>query len=698
MVYPVFSMLAVAGLAMGAEKYLDEKWKWWRPLSESFAAEGRGLRLLECVKEGDCLEFPRCGVVVAPGPAAKVLAVDLKDDDSVVVVPSTKTEWWNATEIQLIKQNSVRRTVSRRGDDGTMGADQALVALSFECRKKMTSPRLDALRRVAEEMTAEGSEVPFAPARVAAWREVLGGAAVDIRGLWPVVLDPDAESVSKADTPLLRSARTCDARSVRAWLALGADASSFGDSRGFRALDLAITCDSRSLFGTAKEIIDACGAPCVVRGGETRDGLGPIHRVLTRWASSFFPSRPSPNPWNALLHHLVTAGGPEWQTRLLLEPTGTPARETPLHIAVAKRNVAAVKILLAVASKSDDGALLRAMLDAKDGLGGHTPLAVAFAWRNWAVTLPRSLAAAKGSPKNLRLQALDGVATECEALFPKYDPDLQGYPLTETAEGLAQCGFLHEIPTLLLEAGARLDARDDLGRTPLHHAHPSLLDRLPLQRAAQRDGVDLDTLRLDSQVEQRLWERKDLKASNVSALDDPDSTCDVTVMSAIPDVDALKHRIRDEAIPVLVLNALDPSWDDARRHWAPDRLKAHHGTDLVRAGPIPYSSAFAARESLVSLADAMAIGRSESQAAVQARAQGTEDIVAPTYVFEQIRWASPRDHPLGTLVKAHAGNFTPLLGPDVQIHNAQFYAVPKSSLNIYPLRLNFHFLTVVSCV
>ena len=142
----------------------------------------------------------------------------------------------------------------------------------------------------------------------------------------------------------LREAHLAAHRVVGERRQLGADAALSFDRVGYRALDLALKCDSRQLFATAKELVDACGAPCVRLPRDDAnvppDGLNALHRVLLRWASSYFPQRPVPNPWNSLAKIVLDAGGDP------LEATRTPARETPLHLAVSKRNVEGAAMLL----------------------------------------------------------------------------------------------------------------------------------------------------------------------------------------------------------------------------------------------------------------------------------------------------------------------------------------------------------------
>lgn len=120
-----------------------------------------------------------------------------------------------------------------------------------------------------------------------------------------------------------------------------------------------------------------------------------------------------------------------------------------------------------------DEATRSAMFAARDGVGGFTPLAVSAAWRNWAITLPRLLAASHDEATGpvgdvegaLRTQALDGASRSCVGQLPPFDGVRAGYPLLPTADALANCGFLGTLPKMLLDLGADLAARDDANRT-----------------------------------------------------------------------------------------------------------------------------------------------------------------------------------------------------------------------------------------
>lgn len=130
----------------------------------------------------------------------------------------------------------------------------------------------------------------------------------------------------------------------------------------------------------------------------------------------------------------------------------------------------------------------------------------------------------------------------------------------------------------------------------------------------------------------------------------------------------------DAGAPALFAGALDGTWDGARREWANrTRLLETHGGAHVRAGAIPYASAFRSRETVASLRDALAAAAADSAVALgQARAGAAAD--APSYVFEQIRWdGRPGDHPFQSLLKDNVGAL-PLLDGGYAVHNAQFYA------------------------
>ena len=95
----------------------------------------------------------------------------------------------------------------------------------------------------------------------------------------------------------------------------------------------------------------------------------------------------------------------------------------------------------------------------------------------------------------------------------------------------------------------------------------------------------------------------------------------------------------------------------------------------MRPGAIPYSSAFAVDESLVTLRDAVATMAADSAVAVDERRRTGAVVHAPSYVFEQIRWdGRSGDHPLFDLVKNEVGALPILDEARFAVHNAQFYA------------------------
>lgn len=710
---------AVAGVAVGALALFglqgDEAGASWR---QDGIERSRVLELLSCWSaDKPCSnDEPHCGVVSGPSEVMAALSNALVGNDmgkrAFAFVDSdalTDTGWLTASDEVWLLRRVPRATKLSSNMTTAEAVDRSLLVLDVECGGHWSrlSPRLEALRAVVSKLDAGladaaiGPGSPVADVTVERWRRELGtvGADIDARGVWTreTALAIDHDTVARGDTALLRAARKCDARGVRALISLGADAATVFDRRGMRALDVALSCDSRTLFGTAKEIVDGCGSACVdyAAAASPADGLAPLHRVLTRWASSFFATRPRPNPWNALASIMLAAGCDP------LARTKTAGAETPLHIAVAKRNVEGVRLLLSSARTSPQ---LEAMLEARDGLGGFTPLAVAMAWRNWAVTLPRSLAAAPPGgniDQGLRMQAFDGVADTCPYALPAYDEKASGFSLVAAADALASCGFLAEVPRMLLEAGASVGARDFGGLTPLHHAHPALVPdpeqngfedieptstltaaRRAVTNSLAKLGItEADALLAESRPHRLLWHRNDkwpTRSTNLTSLDADSTECDAPVFvvrhGQIDSAEVVR-RVRDASEPVLVLDALeDASWDDARLNWNVEALRRSHGASLVRAGAIPYSSAFALEETVVDLKAALDAAAVESaEAAAMRKRAPFHAPPAPTYVFEQIRWDNPADHPLGKLVASNVGNLPALTDAQAKLHNAQFY-------------------------
>ena len=673
------AVLAVAAAAAGPLRGVLDDLGDLRGAAESLACAAAGAG---CGGGGE----PSCGVVVAPRAARWALRVAFRAaGGELLVVDPSRVGNASADELGLLRYGAVTRLAP--GADSA-AVDAALLALDAECARgrkwSAGSPRLEALRRVyAAAASKRGrAAAPVADDDLEALRASLRavGADVDARGLWADEgFFASAADVPWGDTPLLRAARDCDARATRALLALGADAAATYDRRGYRALDLALRCESRSLFATAKEVVDGCGGACVNFGETTPpDGLNGLHRVLLKWASAYFPTRPAPSPWNSLAKMFVDAGGD------LLEPTRTAARETPLHVAVGKRNLEGAAMLLDSAPDED---VRRAMLAARDGVGGFAPLAVAASWRNWAITVPRLLAASQNSAEpvdaRLRTQALDG-APACAGSLPGYDERRAGYPLLATGDALADCGFLGNVVELLLNAGADPYLRDDANRTALHDLHPFLVPdgdartdapdarraRDALRKALGAGGAPLLA---ESRAARELW-HADFGAATVGGakLDGPGDGCDARVArgAALAELDGFV----DAGAPALFAGALDGTWDGARREWANrTRLLETHGGAHVRAGAIPYASAFQSRETVASLRDALAAAAADSARALgQARAGAAAD--APSYVFEQIRWdGRPGDHPFQNLLKDNVGAL-PLLDGGYAVHNAQFYA------------------------
>ena len=249
--------------------------------------------VLVCYATSDACDtpLPSCGVVTAPSQIASAL----RANDAVLVAA-----------VSGITTTLVRAAGETPLASGTNASalDRALLALDIECGTKLattTSPRLKQVLAVFKEVSGTQAREPVNEARITQLRKLLKDADVDTRGALGVGgFFASAASMETADTPLLRAARNCDPRATMALLQLGANPR-LRDARDLRALDLALKCQDRNVFGVAKVLIDHCGKPCIDFEDETtpHDGLNPIHRVLLLWASSWFPTRPVQNPCNA---------------------------------------------------------------------------------------------------------------------------------------------------------------------------------------------------------------------------------------------------------------------------------------------------------------------------------------------------------------------------------------------------------------
>ena len=248
--------------------------------------------VLACYASDACdKQLPACGVVTAPSQIAQalrandaVLVAAIKGATTTLVRAESKTQLASGTNASAI--------------------DRALLALDVECGTKIattTSPRLKTVLAVFKEIQGTQAREPVAESHLAKLRKSLKDSDVDVRGALGVGgFFASAASMETADTPLLRAARNCDPRATMALLQLGANPR-LRDARDLRALDLALKCQDRNVFGVAKVLIDHCGKPCIDFEDETtpHDGLNPIHRVLLLWASSWFPTRPVQNPCDA---------------------------------------------------------------------------------------------------------------------------------------------------------------------------------------------------------------------------------------------------------------------------------------------------------------------------------------------------------------------------------------------------------------
>ena len=235
--------------------------------------------------------LPSCGVVTAPSQIASAL----RANDAVLVAAV------NSKTTTLVR--AAGETPLASGTNAS-AVDRALLALDIECGTKLattTSPRLKQVLAVFKEVSGTQAREPVPEARLNQLRKLLKDADVDTRGALGVGgFFASAASIATADTPLLRAARNCDPRATMALLQLGANPR-LRDARNLRALDLALKCQDRNVFGVAKLLIDHCGRACVDFEAEAtpHDGLNPLHRVMLLWASSWFPTRPAQNPCDA---------------------------------------------------------------------------------------------------------------------------------------------------------------------------------------------------------------------------------------------------------------------------------------------------------------------------------------------------------------------------------------------------------------
>jgi hypothetical protein len=281
----IYAAACVAALAAVAAVFVNSR----------DPATAHAQTILRCYTSQTCdTPLPSCGVVTAPSQIAQAL----RANEAIVVAAvrgSTTTLVRAAGETPLATGTNAS------------AVDRALLALDVECGTKIattTSPRLKTVLAVFKEVSGTQAREPVAESHLAKLRKSLKDADVDVRGALGVggffASAASAASMETADTPLLRAARNCDPRATMALLQLGANPR-LRDARDLRALDLALKCQDRNVFGVAKVLIDHCGKPCIDFEDETtpHDGLNPIHRVLLLWASSWFPTRPVQNPCDA---------------------------------------------------------------------------------------------------------------------------------------------------------------------------------------------------------------------------------------------------------------------------------------------------------------------------------------------------------------------------------------------------------------
>ena len=161
-----------------------------------------------------------------------------------------------------------------------------------------------------------------------------------VNAVWLTLLASTGSSTERPPLPprtasLVDAASKCDVDGVDAALRLGASVSET-DEHGRTALDIALMAPCADedvavskgppgtitgnhhqpsptmhaspplpppqVFTVVQRLYKhpSCTAACW-SGTKAADGITPLHRIMLRWGSSFFPSRPSPNPWNAIL-------------------------------------------------------------------------------------------------------------------------------------------------------------------------------------------------------------------------------------------------------------------------------------------------------------------------------------------------------------------------------------------------------------
>mgnify|MGYP001384816524 CR=1 FL=1 len=259
----IYAAAAIAALAAVAAVALNSR----------DPATAHAQTILRCYASSTCTEpLPSCGVVTAPSQIASAL----RANDAVLVAAvrsSTTTLVRAAGETPLASGTNAS------------AIDRALLALDVECGTKIattTSPRLKTVLAVFKEVSGTQAREPVVEARIAQLRKLLKDSDVDVRGALGVGgFFASAASMETADTPLLRAARNCDPRATMALLQLGANPR-LRDARDLRALDLALKCQDRNVFGVAKVLIDHCGKPCIDFEDETTPHDGPLFQAVRK--------------------------------------------------------------------------------------------------------------------------------------------------------------------------------------------------------------------------------------------------------------------------------------------------------------------------------------------------------------------------------------------------------------------------------
>mmetsp|Transcript_32516 Transcript_32516/g.85647 ORF Transcript_32516/g.85647 Transcript_32516/m.85647 type:complete len:616 (-) Transcript_32516:86-1933(-) len=429
----------------------------------------------------------------------------------------------------------------------------------------------------------------------------------------------------------------------------------------------------------------SCGYACV-SGSSTRDGITPLHRVVLRWASSFFPSRPAPNPWNTILKSLIRRGA---NPNIRAVQTG----DTPLILTVWKGNVEGARILLEAPGVD---------LAIEDDLGANA-LAHSLVWKHWAVGLTREITAITtppplpdggegsaevGAEGGLKLveegliasrffevdpdrlfssHAFDLVDRDrCARSMPQYDYSTSGFVMKDVARALSKCDdLLTALPRLLLEAGAIASPK------MLLESHPVVFKALkPLLKDVSVDAAVLRAASPDAWTLPRTpayrhllkLPRPDPWANATVSNSQDDQLGNVCHLNTVESTDFMNQSVFShflkESAPLLIrgVGVKNPRWDPMRRRFTLEWLKANLAmAATVHAGPIPYSTTFDMSGVVGDVGAGVGGGGKVSIETFMERSRTSSTYstaTPPEYIFESIPWRAHPDHPLYPLLEA----------------------------------------------